>query len=63
MPSRVVAQVAHIRKHAEQSTSSAMALCGQPAFWRVSMCVFWTSVQSAVFPMVVQPTDPVWVTV
>ncbi len=30
-----------------------MNVCGLPYLWRVSMIVFWTTVRSAVFPMIV----------
>ncbi len=37
----------------EQPASLAMNVCGLPSLWRVSMTVFWTTVRSAVFPMIV----------
>ncbi len=37
----------------EQPASLAMNVCGLPSLWRVSMIVFWTTVRSAVFPMIV----------
>ncbi len=37
----------------EQSASLAMNVCGLPSLWRVSMIVFWTTVRSAIFPMIV----------
>ncbi len=37
----------------EQPASFAMNVCGLPSLWRVSMIVFWTTVRSAVFPMIV----------
>ncbi len=37
----------------EQPASLAMNICGLPSLWRVSMIVFWTTVRSAVFPMIV----------
>ncbi len=35
------------------TASLAMNVCGLPSLWRVSMIVFWTTVRSAVFPMIV----------
>ncbi len=37
----------------EQPASLAMNVCGLPSLWRVSMIVFWTTVRSAVFYMIV----------
>ncbi len=37
----------------EQPTYLAMNVCDLPSLWRVSMIVFWTTVRSAVFPMIV----------
>ncbi len=37
----------------EQTASLAMNVCCLPSLWRVSMIVFWTTVRSAVFPMIV----------
>ncbi len=37
----------------EQPASLAMNVCGLPSLWRVSMIVFWTTVRSTVFPMIV----------
>ncbi len=37
----------------EQPASLAMNVCGLPSLCRVSMIVFWTTVRSAVFPMIV----------
>ncbi len=37
----------------EQTASLAMNVYGLPSLWRVSMIVFWTTVRSAVFPMIV----------
>ncbi len=37
----------------EQPASLAMNVCGLPSLWRVLMIVFWTTVRSAVFPMIV----------
>ncbi len=37
----------------EQPTSLAINVCGLPSLWRVSMIVFWTTVRSAVFPVIV----------
>ncbi len=37
----------------EQPASFAMNVCGLLSLWRVSMIVFWTTVRSAVFPMIV----------
>ncbi len=42
----------------EQPASLAMNVCGLPSLWRVSMIVFWTTVRSAVFPMMVLPSEP-----
>ncbi len=35
------------------SFSSTLFVCDLPSLWRVSMIVFWTTVRSAVFPMIV----------
>ncbi len=37
----------------EQPASLVMNVCGLPSLWRVSMIVFWTTVRSAVFPLIV----------
>ncbi len=37
----------------EQPASLAMNVCVLSSLWRVSMIVFWTTVRSAVFPMIV----------
>ncbi len=37
----------------EQPASLAMNVGVLPSLWRVSMIVFWTTVRSAVFPMIV----------
>ncbi len=37
----------------EQPASFAMNVCGLHSLWRVSMIVFWTTVRSAVFPVIV----------
>ncbi len=37
----------------EQPASLAVNVCGLSSLWRVSMIVFWTTVRSAVFPMIV----------
>ncbi len=37
----------------EHPTLSVMPLCDLPSLWRVSMIVFWTIAQSAVFPIIV----------
>ncbi len=37
----------------EEPGSLAMNVCGFLSLWRVSMIVFWTTVRSAVFPMIV----------
>ncbi len=37
----------------EQPPLSVMTLCDLPSLWRVSMIVFWTIAQSAVFPIIV----------
>ncbi len=42
----------------EQPASLAMNVCGLPSLWRVSMIVFWTTVRSAVFPMIVKLSEP-----
>ncbi len=42
------------------TASLAMNVCVLPSLWRVSMIVFWTTVRSAVFPMIVSPTEPNW---
>ncbi len=47
----------------EQPASLAMNVCGLPSLWRVSMIVFWTTVRSAVFPMIVWPSEPNWETI
>ncbi len=41
----------------EQPASFAMTFCVLPSLCKVSMVVFWTTVKSAVFPMIVQPTE------
>ena len=47
----------------EQPASLAMTFCVIPSLCRLSMIVFWTTVKSTVFPMIVQPTEPNWETV
>ncbi len=42
------------------TASLVMNVCGLSSLWRVSMIVFWTSVRSAVFPMIVSPSEPNW---
>ncbi len=42
------------------TASLVMNVCGLPSLWRVSMIVFWTTVRSAVFPMIVSPSEPNW---
>ncbi len=42
------------------TASLAINVCGLPSLWRVSMIVFWTTVRSAVFPMIVSPSEPNW---
>ncbi len=37
----------------EQPASLAINVSGLPSLWRVSMIVFWTTVKSAVFPVIV----------
>ncbi len=37
----------------ERPASLVMNVCGLPSLWRVSMIVFWTTVRSAVFLMIV----------
>ncbi len=41
----------------EQPASLVMNVCGLPSLWRVSMIVFWTTVRSAVFPVIVSPSE------
>ncbi len=43
--------------------SLAMNVWGLPSLWRVSMIVFWTTVRSAVFLMIVSPSEPNWETI
>ncbi len=40
------------------TASLVMNVCVLPSLWRVSMIVFWTTVRSAVFPMIVSPREP-----
>ncbi len=40
-----------------------MNVCVLLSLWRVSMIVFWTTVRSAVFPMIVSPSEPNWETI
>ncbi len=47
----------------EQTASLAMNVCVFSSLWRVSMIVFWTTVRSAVFPMIVYPSEPNWETI
>ncbi len=47
----------------EKTASLAMNVCVLPSLWRVSMIVFWTTVRSAVFPMIVYPSEPNWETI
>ncbi len=42
------------------TASLAMNVCVLPSLWRVSMIVFWTTVRSAVFLMIVYPSEPNW---
>ncbi len=42
------------------TASLAMNVCVFSSLWRVSMIVFWTAVRSAVFPMIVSPSEPNW---
>ncbi len=42
------------------TASLAMNVCGLRSLWRVSKIVFWTTVRSAVFPMIVSPSEPNW---
>ncbi len=42
------------------TASLAMNVCVLSSLWRVSMIVFWTTVRSAVFPMIVWPSEPNW---
>ncbi len=45
------------------TASLVMNVCGLPSLWRVSMIVFWTTVRSTVFPMIVYPSEPNWETI
>ncbi len=42
------------------TASLVMNVCVLFSLWRVSMTVFWTTVRSAVFPMIVSPSEPNW---
>jgi len=42
------------------TASLVINVCVLPSLWRVSMIVFWTTVRSAVFPMIVSPSEPNW---
>ncbi len=42
------------------TASLVMNVCVLLSLWRVSMIVFWTTVRSAVFPMIVSPSEPNW---
>ncbi len=42
------------------AASLVMNVCVLLSLWRVSMIVFWTTVRSAVFPMIVYPSEPNW---
>ncbi len=42
------------------TASLVMNVCVFSSLWRVSMIVFWTTVRSAVFPMIVSPSEPNW---
>ncbi len=44
----------------EQPASLVMNVCGLLSLWMVSMIVFWTTVRSAVFLMIVYPSEPNW---
>ncbi len=43
-----------------EPASLVMNVCVFSSLWRVSMIVFWTTVRSAVFPMIVSPSEPNW---
>ncbi len=43
-----------------EAASLVMNVCVFSSLWRVSMIVFWTTVRSAVFPMIVSPSEPNW---
>ncbi len=45
------------------TASLVMNVCVFSSLWRVSMIVFWTTVRSAVFHMIVSPTEPNWETI
>ncbi len=45
------------------TASLVMNVCVLPSLWRVSMIVFWTTVRSAVVPMIVSPSEPNWETI
>ena len=47
----------------EHPTYFAITFWGFPSLWRVSMMVFCTTVRSAVFPMIVNPTEAGWETI
>ncbi len=42
------------------TASLVMNVCVLLSLWRVSMIVFWTTVRSAVFSMIVLPSEPNW---
>ncbi len=46
--------------HTLWTASLVMNVCVLLSLWRVSMIVFWTTVRSAVFPMIVSPSEPNW---
>ncbi len=41
----------------EQPPLSVMTLCDLPSLWRVSMIIFWTIANSAVFPIITSTPD------
>ncbi len=45
------------------TASLVMNVCVLLSLWRVSMIVFWTTVRSTVFPMIVSPSEPNWETI
>ncbi len=45
------------------TASLVMNVCVLLSLWSVSMIVFWTTVRSAVFSMIVSPSEPNWETI
>merc|ERR1712212_1252857 len=41
----------------EQPASLEITFCVLPSLYKVSMVVFWTTVKSEVFPMIVEPSE------